>query len=137
MKLTSKRGIFCTFFAVILLLLMFGFSNVTNLAFATEINFDLPADVQITQLNYFLKDLGGQTRLFVHLTVKNLSDTPKRYRVLLSAPGGSQVGGFVPRKASKKGMKPVIQPNNEYTEKFYFAKDQIAEKLSIRIATFE
>ena len=137
MKCTLKKKTFWASLAMAFFLLTLGYTNMYNLASATEVNFEVASDVQVTQINYFLKNVGDKNRLFVHLTLKNLSDSPKRYRVLLSIPGGSQVGGFVPRKAARKGMKPAIEPNNKYTEKFYFAKDQIPDKLSIRIATFE
>ncbi len=52
--------------------------------------------------------------LFFKLTVKNVSNTPKRFRVNIFLDNGKAVGGLIPRK----GKPPVLKPGEAKTVKY-------------------
>jgi hypothetical protein len=69
-----------------------------------NITYDVPASAKITKVSYFYEEYKGQPRLHFSVSIQNVTQKPKRYRLNLLLPEGPAVGGMYPRKA--KAIKP-------------------------------
>jgi hypothetical protein len=82
-------------------------------AWATEEDFDCQPKVtvdenaagkgQLEGFTCFFKAWDGAKALHFKVTIKNISDTPQRYRVHIFLDNGKAVGGLIPQK-TKKGL---------------------------------
>lgn len=77
-----------------------------------NIAYDVPASAQITKVSYFYEMYKGQPRLHFSVSIKNVTEEPKRYRLNLLLPEGPAVGGMYPRKAK------AIEPGKTLERKF-------------------
>ena len=89
---------------------------------APNITYQVAPSAQLTRVAYFFKTYEGAERLHMELTIKNLADADKRFRVHIFLPEGPAGGGFYPRKV--KGDVKGIKPGEELTQTFpmYYGK---------------
>ncbi len=63
-------------------------------------------EAALEEFTCFMKNWGGAETLHFKVSIRNVSDTPQRYRVNIFLDNGKAVGGWIPRK-TKKGL---VQP---------------------------
>ncbi|MCF8146319.1 MAG: hypothetical protein K9N21_20630 [Deltaproteobacteria bacterium] len=71
-----------------------------------KISKDISPEAQLEGLTCFFKKYEGAQVLHFKLAVKNVSDTPQRYRVHIFLDNGKAVGGLIPAKTKKGLVKP-------------------------------
>jgi len=67
---------------------------------------DTAGKVMLEDFSCFFKQWKGSDELHFKVGIKNISDSPQRYRVNIFLDNGKAVGGLIPRK-TKKGL---VQP---------------------------
>ena len=72
----------------------------------TKIEQSIAPEAELTDFSCVVKEWSGSDTLHFNVSVKNISDTPQRYRVNIFLDNGKAVGGLIPRK-TKKGL---VQP---------------------------
>ncbi len=77
-----------------------------------NITYDVPSSAKITKVSYFYEIYKGQPRLHFAVSIKNVTEEPKRYRLNMLLPEGPAVGGMYPRKAK------AIEPGKTLERKF-------------------
>jgi hypothetical protein len=89
---------------------------------AANIAYDVCDSAKITKVSYYFKAYKGAERLHMDVSVKNISDATKRFRVNIFLPEGPGGGGLYPRKI--KGEVKGVDAGKEHTETFpmYFDK---------------
>jgi hypothetical protein len=78
----------------------------------SNIHYDVVKGAEITKVAYFFEKYEGKDRLHFEVTIKNVSDQTKRYRLNILLPEGPAAGGFYPVKG--KG----IEPGKDLTQKY-------------------
>jgi hypothetical protein len=75
---------------------------------APNITYQVADSAQVTKVAYYFKEYKGAERLHMELTIKNVSQEQKRYRVHIFLPEGPAAGGFYPLKVKQdaKGIAP-------------------------------
>ncbi|MCF8082814.1 MAG: hypothetical protein K9M96_06950 [Deltaproteobacteria bacterium] len=61
---------------------------------------------QLEDLSCYMKKWKGAEVLHFKVSLKNVTDTPQRYRVQIFLDNGKAVGGLIPRKTKKGLVKP-------------------------------
>lgn len=86
---------------------------------------------KITTLECFMKEskFSGGPKLHMKIGIKNVSDTPHRYRVSIFLPDGASSGGFYPRK----GKPPVLKPGEEKVRTFPMYSDGIPKEYTVKV----
>ena len=89
---------------------------------ASNIVYDVCDTAEITKVSYYFKEYKGGERLHMDISVRNISDTTKRFRVNIFLPEGPGGGGLYPRKV--KGDIKGVDSGQELTRAFpmYFEK---------------
>ena len=116
-RLDSKRKGTITFFVFILTAFFtsFSFAGMEEVPDLDKgIVYDTMPGSVITKVSYFLKDVGGSSRLHFEVTVKNTSNEPKRFEVRGFILDGPSFGGPFPRK----GKPAVVKPGEEASRTF-------------------
>jgi len=72
----------------------------------SKIEKSIAPEAELADFSCVVKAWNGSNTLHFNVTVKNISDTPQRYRVNIFIDNGKAVGGLIPRK-TKKGL---VQP---------------------------
>ncbi|MBW1659800.1 MAG: hypothetical protein JRJ48_04820 [Deltaproteobacteria bacterium] len=85
------------------------------------------SSAKITKVDYFMKKYKGSMRLHITVGIKNVSSSPKRYRLHIFLPGGVSSGGLYPRK----GKPPVIQPGKELVQTYPMYYSKIPESFEL------
>jgi len=100
-----------------------------------SISLETPPQVQIVQIDYYLKVLkefaGGKPALHFEVKIKNLSEKAERFSVMVSAPDGTSAAGFIPEKAKKKGDLPLLEPREEGKITIPLVTEQLAKDFSV------
>ncbi len=78
---------------------------------------DLTPKVQLTAFSCYMKKWEGAEFLHFKVSVKNVTDTPQRYRVQIFLDNGKAVGGLIPRKTKKGLIKPGATATFSYPVK--------------------
>jgi hypothetical protein len=94
-----------------------------------SITYQVAPSAQVTKVAYFFKEYKGAERLHMELTVKNLADVQKRFRVHIFLPEGPAGGGFYPMKV--KGDVKGIKPGEEMTQAFPMYYNQLPSGFTI------
>ena len=94
-----------------------------NVAYKTSVC----SSAKITKVDYFMKKYKGSMRLHITVGIKNVSSTPKRFRLHIFLPGGVSSGGLYPRK----GKPPVIQPGKELVQTYPMYYSKIPESFEL------
>jgi hypothetical protein len=96
---------------------------------APNITYQVADSAQLTKVAYYFKEYKGAERLHMELTIKNVSQEQKRYRVHIFLPEGPASGGFYPLKvkADAKG----IAPGEELTQAFPILHNQLPSGFTI------
>ena len=86
---------------------------------------------KITALECFMEKskFSGGPKLHMKIGIKNISDTPHRYRVSIFLPDGASSGGFYPRK----GTPPVLKPGEEKARTFPMYYDRIPDEYTVKV----
>ena len=71
-------------------------------------------EAELAEFSCVMKEWSGSDTLHFNVAVKNVSDTPQRFRVNIFLDNGKAVGGLIPRK-TKDGL---VQPGD--TAKFVY-----------------
>ena len=99
----------------------------------SKISWNVIEEAAVTKFKCSI-DFYKKKHMSVHFTIglKNISDTPRRFRVNIFLPDGKAVGGLIPRK----GKPPVIEPGKE-AEFTYPIKncDKIPSALEVFVKT--
>jgi len=61
---------------------------------------------QLEEFSCYMKKWKGAEVLHFKVAIKNVTDTPQRYRVQIFLDNGKAVGGLIPRKTKKGLVKP-------------------------------
>lgn len=61
---------------------------------------------ELEDFSCYMKKWKGAEALHFKISLKNVSDTPQRYRVQIFLDNGKAVGGLIPRKTKKGLIKP-------------------------------
>ncbi|MBN1102995.1 MAG: hypothetical protein JXL84_06235 [Deltaproteobacteria bacterium] len=77
-----------------------------------NIQYDVVKGAEVTKVAYFFEKYQGKSRLHFEVTIKNVTDQIKRYRLNILLPEGPAAGGFYPVKG--KG----IEPGKDLTQKY-------------------
>jgi len=88
---------------------------------------DVCDSAKITKVDYFMKKYKGSMRLHITVGIKNVSSSPKRYRLHIFLPGGVSSGGLYPRK----GKPPIIQPGKELVQTYPMYYSKIPESFEL------
>jgi hypothetical protein len=67
---------------------------------------DTAGKVMLEDFSCFFKKWKGADELHFKVGIKNISDTPQRYRVNIFLDNGKAVGGLIPRKTAKGLVQP-------------------------------
>ena len=67
---------------------------------------EIAPEAALEGLSCAMKPWAGTETLHVQVTVKNVSDTPQRFRVNLFLDNGKAVGGLIPRKTKTGLVEP-------------------------------
>ena len=78
----------------------------------SNIRYDVVKGAEITKVAYFFEKYQGKDRLHFEVTIKNLTDQTKRYRLNILLPEGPAAGGFYPVKGNG------IEPGKDLTQKY-------------------
>jgi hypothetical protein len=62
-------------------------------------------EAELAEFSCVMKEWSGSDTLHFNVAVKNVSDTPQRFRVNIFLDNGKAVGGLIPRK-TKDGLVP-------------------------------
>jgi hypothetical protein len=71
-------------------------------------------EAQLTEFSCAFKKWEGGDTLHFKVGVKNVSDTPQRYRINIFLDNGKAVGGLIPRKTAKGLVAPGATQTFEY-----------------------
>ena len=80
-----------------------------------KISFDLVDSAQITDIAYYLKDFKGKKTVHFDLAVKNISNTPKRFKVQIFLSDGPSASYYYPLKPKPPQTEAVIEPGKIFT----------------------
>ena len=97
-----------------------------------KIEKEIAPEAGLTELSCVIKEWNGSDTLHFTVGVKNVTNTPQRYRVNIFLENGKAVGGLIPRK-TKKGL---VQPGQ--TASFVYpvkGMDRGPKSLSILVKT--
>ncbi len=72
----------------------------------SKIEKEIAPEAELADFACVLKKWNGSDTLHFNVAVKNVSDTPQRYRVNIFLDNGKAVGGLIPRKTKKGLVKP-------------------------------
>ena len=72
----------------------------------SKIEKQIAPEAELTEFSCVIKEWNGSNTLHFTVSVKNVSDTPQRYRVNIFLDNGKAVGGLIPRKTAKGLVKP-------------------------------
>ncbi len=75
---------------------------------------DITAEAELQELSCSFKKWEGSANLHFKVTVKNLSDKPRRFRVNIFLDNDKAVGGLIPR-LTKKGL---VNPGESMSETY-------------------
>ena len=101
-----------------------------------KILFDVTPEAQITALEYFLAPWKGADRMHFKITLKNLSSESKRFRVFFFLDEGDSGAMPFPIKPKKKGMEPLIKPQDEVTQTLPLVFKGLSKSFTIKVAEF-
>lgn len=85
---------------------------------------------EISSLKYFMKE----SKFYLKVGLKNISDKPKRFNVNISIPEGPTVGGYYPKQTSKQVKKKIIpsmKPGEELVREFRMYYDKTPASVTI------
>jgi hypothetical protein len=71
-------------------------------------------EAELTEFSCSFKKWEGSDTLHFKVGVKNVKDTPQRYRVNIFLDNGKAVGGLIPRKTAKGLVAPGTTQTFEY-----------------------
>lgn len=97
--------------------------KVKDVTYKTEVC----SSAKITKVDYFMKKYKGSMRLHIAVGIKNVSSSPKRFRLHIFLPGGISSGGLYPRK----GKPSVIQPGKELVQTYPMYYSKIPESFEL------
>jgi len=83
---------------------------------------------EITTLKYFMKE----SKFYLKVGLKNISDKPKRFNLSIAIPEGPSSGGFYP-KQKKKGKIPFLKPGEEKLREFRLYFDNIPAEVNVKV----
>lgn len=72
----------------------------------SKIETSIAPEADLADFSCVLKKWNGSNTLHFNVAVKNISDTPQRYRVNIFLDNDKAVGGLIPRKTKKGLVKP-------------------------------
>lgn len=72
----------------------------------SKIEKEIAPEAELTEFSCVIKDWNGSNTLHFTVGVKNVTDTPQRYRVNIFLDNGKAVGGLIPRKTGKGLVQP-------------------------------
>jgi hypothetical protein len=75
---------------------------------------DIAPEAALESLSCSFKKYEGKDTLHLTVAVKNVSDTPQRYRVNLFMDNGKAVGGLIPRTTKKGLVEPGQSQSFDY-----------------------
>lgn len=78
---------------------------------------DTAGKVMLENFSCFFKRYEGEQVVHFKVGLKNVSDTPQRYRVNMFLENGKAVGGLLPRKTKKGLVKPEASTSFVYPVK--------------------
>jgi len=79
---------------------------------------------EVTNLTYMMKD----SKFYMKLGLKNISDKPQRFDVSIAIPEGPSAGGFYPVKE-----KASIKPGDELVREFRLYYEGVPANLIIKV----
>jgi hypothetical protein len=83
---------------------------------------------EVSNLTYMRKD----SKFHIKLSLKNISDSPKRFDVSISIPEGPSAGGFYP--IQKKGDEmPPMKPGEGFHREFRLYYEGVPEEVIIEV----
>ena len=97
-----------------------------------KIEKNITPKAQLTGFACYMKKWEGAEVLHFKVSVKNVTDTPQRYRVQIFLDNGKAVGGLIPRKTKKGLIKPGATATFSYPVKGMTGKP---ESVILRITT--
>lgn len=74
------------------------------------ISYEVDPSAKITKVIYYLGNFKGRKTVFFEIGLKNISDSPKRFKVTVDIPQGPSSAYFYPRK----GKPPILKAGQEY-----------------------
>ena len=77
------------------------------------ITYRVVSSAKITKVSYYLASYKGSETVFFEVGIKNVSDQPKRFKVLVDIPDGPSAAYYYPLA----GKPPVLNPGQELAEK--------------------
>jgi hypothetical protein len=83
-----------------------GSRNAMAAAESGGIGYIVPATAEITKVSYYLDDYKGKKTIFFEISLKNISDQPKRFKVTVDIPNGPSSAYYYP----ESGKPPVLKP---------------------------
>jgi len=89
--------------------------------------YDVPSNVELSKISYFLASYKGTPRLHMEVELKNTSQDMNRYRVHIYLPDGVAGGGLYPRK--EKG----IPPGETHSRTFPMYYDELPSSFEISV----
>ncbi len=95
-----------------------------------DVEWDVAPSAKVEKFACYVGNFKGKKMLIYEITVKNVSNTPKRFRVNIINPTGKSVGGLIPRK----GKPPVLKPGEAKSFKYPVpAYTEVPKKLIVSI----
>jgi hypothetical protein len=77
-----------------------------------KVCYEVVDTAQITDVKYFIAKYEGAPRLHFEVTIKNVTNEPRRYRLNIFLPEGPAGGGLYP--LSKKAIEPGKELKQKY-----------------------
>ena len=106
-------------------------ADVNETAFQQNIQYEVTASAEITNIAYCIKPYKGTDRLHMSVTVKNKAAETKRFRVNIFLPDGTSAGGLYPRKV--KDDVTGVPAGEEHTREFPMLYNQLPSGFTILI----
>ena len=96
----------------------------------SKVDFNLVDEVEVVSFSCSIKDYKKKfPSIHYALAIKNVSDSPKRFRVNIFLPDGKAVGGLLPLKGNPPLAKPGEVVKGEYPVKNLVDHPQTLELL--------
>lgn len=103
------------------------------------ISLSTPPQAQISKITYYLKPIkqfaGGKQALHFEIQIRNVAEKSERFSVMVTTSDGSSAAGFIPAKAKKAGLPPVLEPKEEGKIILPLLTEKISGSFSIEIET--
>jgi hypothetical protein len=76
------------------------------------ISYSIIPSAKVTKIAYYISEFKGKNTVFFEINLKNITDRPKRFKVMVDIPGGPSSAAYYPRK----GKPPVLKAGQQHME---------------------